>query len=533
MGLFYKSNEDWYRIAITPSCSDQKRKKAIQKINDPEVFIKLVDYLSDPQSKDWDSNRNLIDLAIEKAVRSWGSADEKRTLMAAVRIVTKSNDKRLCQYARGLLSQNYNAQMLMEKLIDSIKESELLIKIIEEVPLSRKKCLRRFMEVLHVCDSRGALFLTKNTDLNDPVLQKCLGLILRFSDHPADRHVAVENIQDDSVLRALARSDPSQIVRFTATERARDAETLSYVLHNEADKYIRQMAVGYVSDEETLSYVLRHDNDKEVCIRAIKKIKDRGLLRETARNTHSEAICAAAVKALNDAAFAKEILAVNPSDAVCVVCAGLIPVEMAQTDAELALLALCGPDDVRPKAYQAMRDKSVFLLYATRAQSVPYQFTASEHEVTMTAMDYLTDDASHEAVLRSRRIYGDKWYFENALSRIRNAQVLCSLVNEKPKTYCTWEVLERLEALDVDWVKNISKEAVSYMVRYIEANIADERYDLTFMARPLARAYKAGIYSAEIALLRGRDIAHLDASGRSNRGKGCHWDSGYTSFDEL
>lgn len=64
MGLIFKNETDYFRIAINPSCPDVKRKKAASKIKDHDLLIDLIDHLSNRWSKNWDSNHRLIDYVL-------------------------------------------------------------------------------------------------------------------------------------------------------------------------------------------------------------------------------------------------------------------------------------------------------------------------------------------------------------------------------------------------------------------------------------------------------------------------------------
>ena len=100
-----------------------------------------------------------------------------------------------------------------------------------------------------------------------------------------------------------------------------------------------------------------------------------------------------------------------------------------------------------------------------------------------------------------------------------------------PKHYCTSAVCARLDALDEGWVQKLDDRTVKSMIDIISSNRAEEKFDLAHIASALKQIYRQGRAKNAIASLRGRTVAHDDASSMERRDRSCHEDRGYTYFE--
>ena len=112
-----------------------------------------------------------------------------------------------------------------------------------------------------------------------------------------------------------------------------------------------------------------------------------------------------------------------------------------------------------------------------------------------------------------------------------DAAYLLDMIALCPSHYCTRAVCARLDALDEGWVQKLDDRTVEAMIDIIVSNRAEEKFDLAHIASTLKQLYRQGRAEAAIATLRGRTVAHDDASSMLRRDRSCHEDRGYTYFE--
>ena len=112
-----------------------------------------------------------------------------------------------------------------------------------------------------------------------------------------------------------------------------------------------------------------------------------------------------------------------------------------------------------------------------------------------------------------------------------DAAYLLDMIALCPKHYCTRAVCARLDALDEGWVQKLDERTVEAMIDIIVSNGAEEKFDLAHIASALKQLYRQGGAKAAIVTLRGRAVAHDDASSMQRRDRSCHEDRGYTYFE--
>lgn len=365
-------------------------------------------------------------------------------------------------------------------------------------------------------------------------------------------------------LSRLLRTEPLRSAWDTLEDMDRDAvlrdkplqaclETVAY--HDRSDAARR--AVLFIGDQEYLRFL--YEKNPRNRLDALKCITDQGMLRDLLENaphdierahiaavmrdpapayalacfTEDPAACAVAIRRLADKALALKIMGQTLNKEVCTACAKFVDIRDVTDERRLAILALCGPEPVRKEAEIQMTDEEGYMGIALHedATRFPIYLIPGHHK------GCLCDDAiarlSNAAKLRLRLVYSP-WGENQETQELRqwtDATYLLDMIALCPKHYCTRAVCARLDALVEGWVQKLDDRTIEAMIDIISSNSAEEKFDLAHIASALRQIYRRGRAAAAIASLRGRAVAHDDASSMERRGNSCHEDRGYTYFE--
>lgn len=353
---------------------------------------------------------------------------------------------------------------------------------------------------------------------------------------------------------------------------------------------LRRKAAGYVTDQALLKWLYENDKDEEVRISALVRIEDQDYLQAVFDKTDSEELrlclavhmrdtanaawlartaktphtCIRALRKTGNAAIAAEVLEQTLFLAVCEACAEMVNIADITDDWRLAVLALCGPKDVRAQAADKIQDWSVLERIARRERAerfpvineretlspraVEYAFARKAlpafqsaealkgvalnpnmpGELRVAAVSRMTDERVLLELVKSANTQEVR---KKALKYITDAKALFDIVSAKIPENFRPEICERLDTLDADWAQQLDDAAVRTLTGIIKDNRKAEKFDFRHYAAALKSVYRQGRAKAAIRGLQGKAVAHLDYTGRDYRDKWCHQDGGSVYFD--
>lgn len=394
---------------------------------------------------------------------------------------------------------------IQEEAVKRLWDCGLILDVINVPKLSapREAALRRLMAVEPLCRVWDGLEkLDKESVENDAKMQSCLAAVARYAGGYGLRRKAAAHLADQEVLKWLAAKDPDRDVRIIALKRIGDQQYLQDMFDMAENEEIRLAAIVNMKNTD----------------RAVK-------LAHTAQKSH---ICTGAVKKAGDPALAQVIMDQTLNQYVLCECAKLVSPEDIGDDRRLALMALCGPEEVRVQAKSRIRDFTIFERIAMH--DGPERFP-SEYQMGFLCQEALKYVSGDEALLRIHNGAKDSEISEKALLRIGRLDTMLTLFDNNPKHYRDRKFFERLDEIDKEWVQKASNRTVEGLAQILSENTAEERFDYTHIATALRRIYGKGRATQSIAALKGTAVSHSDSSGKVNRDKGCHEDGGFTYLE--
>ena len=93
--------------------------------------------------------------------------------------------------------------------------------------------------------------------------------IALHSVNPAHRMVALEKINDESILNIIADTDPSFMCRRNALRAIKDENILAKYL-NAKDSRLRAIAIGKIHSQERIEFILLNENDSDMRYNVLK-----------------------------------------------------------------------------------------------------------------------------------------------------------------------------------------------------------------------------------------------------------------------
>ncbi len=427
------------------------------------------------------------------------------------------------------------------------------------------------------------------------------------------RKEAIERMEDASMLMELARDTGPEGIGEQAVDRLLEIEPFASAwcdicmtngratIHNTllqdclayVSRYgtviLRRKAAGFVTDQALLKWIYENDKDEAARVNALVRIDDQDYLQAVfeaadsedlrlciaiymqnpasaawmARNTEKPYTCIKALRKTGDKALGAEIMGQTLHLAVCEECAGMVNAADITDDWRLAVLALCGPEEVRADAVCRIQDFTVFERIAACKHSQRFPVKHEWENIGVKAAEY---GLSHETIpafqspefLRAvalnpnmpnklsvqavSRIADERILLalakganarevrEEALRRITDVEILYTVVRaDMPRSF-TPEICTRLDELDADWPLRLDDDVVKALVKTVSCNRADERFDMRYIGSVLKRVYQRGRIQTEIKGLMNKPIAHSDHHGKEYRSASCHNDEGYTYF---
>lgn len=426
------------------------------------------------------------------------------------------------------------------------------------------------------------------------------------------RKEAIERLNDTSMLMELASDMGQQDLGEQAVDRLLEIEPFASVWYQICQQnrkavkdnaqvnaclacvtrfgrtILRRKAACYVTDQALLKWLYENDKDDSVRVNALVRIEDQGYLQAVfdaadsddlrlcvavhmqdhasaawlARNTKEPYICIKALRKTGDKTIAAEIMGQTLYQTVCEECARMVNVADVTDDWQLAVLALCGPEDVRAQAAGRIQDFTVFeriarrecgerfsvkyeweslgckaVEYAFANEAVP-AFKTSEslktvalnpnmpNKLRVEAVSRITDERTLLSVAETRACEVQR----EALRHITNAKALFEMVSANVPRSFIREICTRLDELDASWPLRLDDAAVKALVKVVARNRVDEKFDMRYIASVLKRIYRKGRLKTEIEGLLSKAVAHSDHHGKEYRHKSCHDDEGYTYF---
>lgn len=430
----------------------------------------------------------------------WMSQNEKRALLSVHKL--KPND-----YAITKAALEAPLASVRTAAIDRLANADDLMHFIRVThQWEDKRCaLSRLFQTEPLKSAWDALEdMDRDAVLRDKPLQNCLESVALHDRSDAARR-AVSYIDDQKYLRFLYEESPR--VRLEALSRITDQNILRD-LHAKAP----------------------HDEDRA---HIMSVMRDSAPAYALARSTENPVVCATIIRGMADKALALEIMGQTLDKKVCTACAELVDIRDVTDERRLAILALCGPESVRQKAGSRLVGEEAYVGIAIHegVTRFPIYKSLSHHKGCLcdAAIARLSDAAKQRLRLVTSSWEVNLWPDE--LRQWTDATYLLDMIALCPSHYCTRAVCARLDALDEGWMQKLDDRTVEVMIDIISSNRAEEKFDLAHIASVLKQIYRQGRAEAAIASLRGRTVAHDDASSMGRRDRSCHEDRGYTYFE--
>ncbi|NLI52872.1 MAG: hypothetical protein GX417_00950 [Clostridiales bacterium] len=391
--------------------------------------------------------------------------------------------------------------------IDRLETANDLMHLIRVAPRwEDKQCALSRLFQIEPLSSAWPMLETMDRDavLRDKLLQDCLKSVA-LHDKPDTARRAVSLIGDQSYLVFLYERNPG----------------------------IKLDALACITDQSILQELLAKARSQIERAHIAAAMRDPTAAFALARSTEDPTACVIAIRSLADKTLASEIMGQTLDKEVCTACAGLVDIRDAADERRLAILALCGPESVRREAESRLTGEEgyVGIVLHEGVTRFPKNVFLSEHAGCLCheAIKRLSD-AANQRLRLVRSPFNGKQSTEE-LRQWTDSAYLLDMITLRPKHYCTRAVCARLDELDESWVQKLDDRTIEAMIDIISSNSAEEKFDYAYIASALKRIYRQGRAGAAIAALRGRAVAHDDASSMARRGKDCHEDRGYTYFE--
>lgn len=430
----------------------------------------------------------------------WMSQNEKRALLSVRKL--KPND-----YAITKAALEAPLASVRTAAIDRLANADDLMHFIRVTHQweDKRRALSRLFQTEPLKSAWDALEdMDRDAVLRDKPLQNCLESVA-LHDKPDAARRAVSYIGDQKYLRFLYEENPR--VRLEALSRIMDQNILRDLLAKAP-----------------------HDEDR---VHIMSVMRDSAPAYALVHSTGNPVVCATIIRGMADKALALEIMGQTLDKKVCTACAELVDIRDITDDRRLAILALCGPESVRREAESRLADEEAYVSIALHedVSRFPIYMSLYEHKGCLChdAIKHLSDAAKQRL-----RLVCSPWEVKQWTEELRqwtDAAYLLDMIALCPKHYCTSAVCARLDALDEGWVQKLDDRTVKSMIDIISSNRAEEKFDLAHIASALKQIYRQGRAKNAIASLRGRTVAHDDASSMERRDRSCHEDRGYTYFE--
>jgi hypothetical protein len=428
------------------------------------------------------------------------SQNEKRALLSVRKL--KPND-----YAITKAALEAPLASVRTAAIDRLANADDLMHFIRVTHQweDKRRALSRLFQTKPLSSAWDALEdMDRDAVLRDKPLQNCLECVA-LHDKPDAARRAVSYIGDQKYLRFLYEENPQ----------------------------VRLEALSRITDQNILQDLLAKAPHDEARAPIMAVMRDPAPARALARSTENPTVCVTIIQRIADKALALEIMAQTLNKKVCTACAALVDIHDVTDARRLAILALCGPESVRQEAGSRLVDEEAYVGVALHedVSRFPIHMSLNEHKDCLChdAIKHLSDAAKQRL-----RLVRSPWEVKQWTEELRqwtDAAYLLDMIALCPKHYCTSAVCARLDALDEGWVQKLDDRTVEAMIDIISSNSAEEKFDLAHIASVLKQVYRQGRAEAAIASLRGRTVAHDDASSMERRDRNCHEDRGYTYFE--
>lgn len=430
----------------------------------------------------------------------WMSQNEKRALRSVRRL--KPND-----YAITTAALEAPLASVRAAAIDRLANAHALMHFIGLTHQfeDKRRALSRLFQKEPLKNAWDALEdMDRDAVLSDKPLQDCLKSVARHDKSDAARR-AVSFIGDQDYLRFLY----------------------------EDDRWIRLEALSCITGQNILRDLLAKAPRDEDRAHIVSVMRDPAPACALARSTEDPRACAIIMRRMTDKALALEIMGQTLDKGVCTACAAIVDIRDVTDERRLAILALCGPEPVRQEAGSRLVGEEAYVGIALHegVTRFPIYKSVSHHKGCLCddAIERLSDAAKQRLRLVSSSWEVNLWTDE--LRQWTDAAYLLDMIALCPRHYCTRAVCARLDALNEGWVQKLNDRTVEAMIDIIASNSAEEKFDLAHIASALKQLYWQGRAEAAIATLRGRTVAHDDASSMQRRDRSCHEDRGYTYFE--
>ncbi len=167
-----------------------------------------------------------------------------------------------------------------------------------------------------------------------------------------------------------------------------DQALLKWIYENDKDEAVRVNALIRIEDQDYLQAVFDAADSEDLRLCIAVYMQNTASAAWMARNTEEPYICVKALRKTGDKALAAEIMGQTLHLAVCEECARMVSAADITDDWRLALLVLCGPEEIRADAAGRIQDFTVFERIATCKHSRRFPVKHEWENISVKAAEY-------------------------------------------------------------------------------------------------------------------------------------------------
>lgn len=287
----------------------------------------------------------------------------------------------------GWMSDNYSKA---ERALQRVTRQTVLFRVAREAPdmRIRKEAIERLDDTVMLMELAGGM---GPEDIGEQVVVRLLEIepfaSAWFDICMTNGRAAVHNALLQDCLACVSRYG-TVILRRKAADYVTDQALLKWLYENDKDEGVRVSALVRIEDQGYLQEIYDKTDSEDLRLCLAVHMRDTAYAARLARTTKTPYVCIKALRKTGDSTIAAQIMGQTLHLAVCEECAGMVNATDISDDWRLAVLVLCGPEDVRAQALGRIQDLTVFERIARRECTERFPVKHEWETVSANAVEY-------------------------------------------------------------------------------------------------------------------------------------------------